>query len=176
VEFWRSSLNHSPITYSPIHSLKKVHLWSDASPGSTAFQRQTYAIGHKSAPHLGRAAARGAHTPEWVRQHVVRYNATTWATPTACSGRGLRYNQRHKHTDLLAPGRRRAGLLLVGAGASVTIDAAVAHEPPQPNHERAAAPPRPGALLARGFTTPISGWRRCRPMSPPCCCRGGLRN
>ena len=64
-------------------------------------------------------------TPEeWVRQHVVHYLINHLGYP-----RGLRYNQRHKRTDLLALDSAGKPLLLVECKApSVAIDAAVARQ------------------------------------------------
>ena len=71
-------------------------------------------------------------TPEeWVRQHVVHYLIDHLGYPRGLLAleRGLRYNQRHKRTDLLALGVDGQPLLLVECKApSVAIDAAVARQ------------------------------------------------
>jgi hypothetical protein len=71
-------------------------------------------------------------TPEeWVRQHVVHYLADHLGYPRGLLAleRGLRYNQRHKRTDLLALGPDGKPLLLVECKApSVPITAEVARQ------------------------------------------------
>ena len=71
-------------------------------------------------------------TPEeWVRQHVVHYLINHLGYPRGLLAleRGLRYNQRHKRTDLLALDPAGQPLLLVECKApSVAIDAAVARQ------------------------------------------------
>ena len=71
-------------------------------------------------------------TPEeWVRQHVVHYliNYRGYPRGLLALERGLRYNQRHKRTDLLALNLAGQPLLLVECKApSVAIDAAVARQ------------------------------------------------
>ena len=71
-------------------------------------------------------------TPEeWVRQHVVHYLTGHLGYPRGLLAleRGLRYNQRHKRTDLLALDSDGKPLLLVECkAASVPITAAVAQQ------------------------------------------------